>query len=120
MASALQRFEVLWRKQLTPTEPFFQCWHFLFWAAQFGKPIQSVVEACLLRFAVPGGKPLGGYDRSAPTGGPALLDLLVTPSECGCAGVKVQMADGEGSILEKSYSPISHPAQASRSKHDIV
>ncbi|CAE7558164.1 CBR2 [Symbiodinium natans] len=50
-------------------------------------------KACLLRFAVPGGKPLGGYDRSAPT------------------GVKVQMADGEGSILEKSYSPISHPAQ---------
>ncbi|CAE7753105.1 cbr1 [Symbiodinium sp. CCMP2592] len=68
MASAFQRFELLRRKQLTPT-------------------------ACLLRFAVPGGQPLGGYDRTAPT------------------GVKVQLPGRDGSSLEKSYSPVSHPSQ---------
>ncbi|CAE7268638.1 unnamed protein product [Symbiodinium sp. CCMP2456] len=49
--------------------------------------------ACLLRFAVPGGQPLGGYDRTAPT------------------GVKVQLLSQDGSSLEKSYSPVSHPSQ---------
>ncbi|CAE7261968.1 unnamed protein product [Symbiodinium sp. KB8] len=68
LGGAFQRFELLRRKQLTPT-------------------------ACLLRFAVPGGQPLGGYDRTAPT------------------GVKVQLLSHDGSSLEKSYSPVSHPSQ---------
>ncbi|CAK9077249.1 unnamed protein product [Durusdinium trenchii] len=48
-------------------------------------------SASLLRFAVADGLPLGGHGRTAPT------------------GVKVHVpATG----LEKSYSPVSHPAQA--------
>ncbi|CAJ1346407.1 unnamed protein product [Effrenium voratum] len=48
-------------------------------------------SASLLRFAVPDGLPLGGHGRTAPT------------------GVKVQLP---GTELEKSYSPVSLPAQA--------
>ena len=52
-------------------------------------------QACLLRFAVPGGQPLGGYDRTAPTGlsglrtrCPGLVRLAPYPggqvSRCSC------------------------------------
>ncbi|CAE7174676.1 unnamed protein product [Symbiodinium pilosum] len=52
--------------------------------------------ACLLRFAAPGGMPLGGYGRTAPT------------------GVKVKLPD---SSLEKSYSPVSLASSICLSVH---
>ena len=73
MASAFQRFELLRRKRLTPTEPSLKA--DVFSAARFVSlevlSFRSAgwgTQACLLRFAGPGGQPLGGYDRTAPTG----------------------------------------------------
>merc|ERR1719265_1572972 len=47
-------------------------------------------DSKVLRFGVPDGSCLGGAGRTAPT------------------GVKVQLP---GTSLEKSYSPVSHPAE---------